>query len=58
MLGIRIKAKDGDGSTKRKGTKNLTWTQRIQLEMLLKEGLHKKLIAEQLGISLSTIYRE
>lgn len=58
MLGIRIKAKDGDGSTKRKGTKNLTWTQRIQLETLLKEGLHKKLIAEQLGISLSTIYRE
>lgn len=43
---------------KKKGTKNLTFTQRIQLETLLKEGFHKKLIAEQLGISLSTIYRE
>ncbi len=43
---------------KKKGTKNLTLTQRIQLEALLKEGLHKKLIAEQLGVSISTIYRE
>lgn len=43
---------------KQKGTKNLTFTQRIQLETLLKEGLHKKVIAERLGVCLATIYNE
>lgn len=43
---------------KEKGTKNLTLAQRIQLETLFNKGLHKKLIAEQLNISLSSIYRE
>lgn len=38
--------------------KHLTLTQRIQLETLLKEGLHKKLIAEKLGVSLATVYNE
>lgn len=43
---------------KKKGTKNLTFTQRIQLETLYNEGMHKKLIAERLGVSLATIYNE
>lgn len=43
---------------KRKGTKNLTFTQRIQLETLLNEGLHKKIIAERLGVCLATVYNE
>ncbi len=43
---------------KKKGTKNLTLTQRIQLETLLNEGIHKKIIAERLGVCLATIYNE
>ncbi len=43
---------------KRKGTKNLTFTQRIQLETLFNEGLHKRDIAERLGVCLATIYNE
>lgn len=43
---------------KRKGTKNLTFTQRIQLETLLNEGLHKKIIAERLDVCLATVYNE
>ena len=43
---------------KRKGTKDLTLTKRRQLETLLKAGLHKKQIAEQLGVCLATIYNE
>ena len=43
---------------KRKGTKDLTLTQRRQLETLLKAGLHKKQIAEQLGVCLATVYNE
>ena len=41
-----------------KGYKHLTKTQRNQLEMLLKANVHKKTIAEILGCSLMTIYRE
>ena len=37
---------------------HLTKTQRNQLEMLLKAKVHKKQIAEILGCSLMTIYRE
>lgn len=43
---------------KRKGTKDLTLTQRRQLETLLKAGLHKKVIANQLGVCLATVYKE
>ena len=42
----------------RKGKKNLTYTQRLQLEALLKAGLHKKEIAAQLGVCLATVYNE
>ena len=40
------------------GSKNLTYTQRLQLETLYNAKVSKKEIAEQLGVSLSTIYRE
>ena len=43
---------------KQKGTKNLTYTQRLQLETLLKAGIHKKHIAKQLGLCLATVYNE
>ena len=43
---------------KQKGTKDLTLTKRRELEALLKAGLHKKQIAEQLGICLATVYNE
>ena len=45
-------------SMKRKGTKDLTLTQRRQLETLLKAGVRKKQIAEQLGVCLATVYNE
>ena len=43
---------------KRKGTKDLTYTQRLQLEGYLKAGLHKKEIARLLGVCLATVYNE
>lgn len=43
---------------KRKGTKDLTLTQRRSLEDLLKAGVHKKQIAKQLGVCLATVYNE
>lgn len=43
---------------KRKGTKNVTYTMRLQLEALLKAGLNKKEIAAQLGVCLATVYNE
>lgn len=43
---------------KKKGTKNITYTQRLQLEVLLKTKLHKKIIAEKLGLCLDSIYKE
>ena len=43
---------------KQKGTKNLTYTQRLQLETLLKAEIHKKHIAKQLGLCLATVYNE
>ena len=39
----------------RKGKKNISYTQRLQLEALLKAGLNKKQIAAQLGICLATV---
>lgn len=43
---------------KRKGTKNITYTQRLQLEALLKANVHKRQIAKQLGVCLATVYNE
>ena len=38
--------------------KHLTMTKRLQLESYLKIGMHKKEIAQLLGVSLATIYNE
>ena len=43
---------------KQKGTKNLTRTQRLMLEDCVNAGLSKKVIAEKLGVCLSTVYKE
>lgn len=43
---------------KRKGTKDLTLTQRRDLERYLSLGFHKKRIAELLGVCLATVYNE
>ena len=43
---------------KAKGTKNLTRTQRLMLEDCVNAGLSKKVIAEKLGVCLSTVYKE
>lgn len=43
---------------KTKGSKCLTWTQRLQLESLLLAKVHKKKIAETLGVCLTTVYNE
>lgn len=43
---------------KNKKKKDLTYTQRLQLEAYLKTGTHKRVIAANLGISLATVYRE
>lgn len=43
---------------KQRGTKNVNWTMRLQLEALLKAGVSKRQIAEQLGVCLATVYNE
>ncbi len=43
---------------KLRGTKNLTYTQRLMLEDCLRAKLHKKIIAEKLGVCLTTVYAE
>ena len=43
---------------KLKGTKNLTYTQRLQLEQCFNAGLTRKTIAAKLGIGVATVYRE
>ena len=43
---------------KTKGSKCITWTQRLQLETMVKTNVHKKTMAEILGVSLQTIYNE
>lgn len=43
---------------KKKGDKNLTYTQRLQLEACLSAKLHKKVIANKLGVCLATVYNE
>lgn len=55
---MELRKKDGTTEMKRKGTKNFTYTQRLQLEALLKAGVHKKQIAAQLGVCLATVYNE
>lgn len=40
------------------GTKNLTWTQRLQIEAYQNNGFDKKTIAKLIGVSLVTIYIE
>lgn len=42
----------------RKGDKQLDRDDRIKLEALFRAGLHKRVIASQMGVHLSTIYRE
>ena len=43
---------------KTKGSKCLTWNQRLQIEALLKANVSKKKIAEALGVSFQTVYNE
>ena len=43
---------------KTKGSKCLTWTQRLQLEGMLKANVSKTKIAEVLNVSLQTVYNE
>lgn len=43
---------------KAKGTKNITYTKRLQLEAYLKAGLHKRDIADKLGVCLASVYNE
>lgn len=43
---------------KRKGTKNISYTQRLQIEACLKAGFGKKAIAETVGLCLSAVYKE
>lgn len=43
---------------KRKGNRNLTYTQRLILEDCLKAGMKKKDIATKLGVCLATVYNE
>lgn len=40
------------------GSKNLSYTQRMQLENLYNAGVHKKVIAQKLGVCLATVYNE
>lgn len=43
---------------KQKGTKNLTYVQRLMLEQCLLAGLRKQVIAEKLGVCRATVYNE
>ena len=43
---------------KKKGTKNITYTQRLQIEACVTAKLHKRFIAEKVGICLSALYKE
>lgn len=43
---------------RKRGSKNLTYTQRLQIETLFNAKLHKKDIAKQVGVCLRTIQRE
>lgn len=43
---------------KKKGTKNITYIQRLQIESCLRAGLHKRVIADTVGLCLSAVYKE
>lgn len=43
---------------RKQGSKNLTYTQRLQIEALFNAKIHKKDIAKQVGVCLRTIQRE
>ena len=43
---------------KTSGSKCLTWTQRLEIETLLKANISKKQIAQLIGVSLQTVYNE
>lgn len=43
---------------KQKGTKNLTYTQRLQIDTLIAANVPKKKIAELVGINIRTLYYE
>ena len=43
---------------KTKGSKCLTWVQRLQIEGMVKAKVSKKKMAEVLGVSLQTVYNE
>ena len=43
---------------KKKGTKNITYTQRLQIEAYLRAALPKLAIAEKVGLCLSAVYKE
>ena len=43
---------------KKKGTKNITYTQRLQIEACLRAGLPKRIIADSVGLCLSAVYKE
>ncbi len=43
---------------KTKGCKTMTWAMRLKMEALLNAGMHKKEVAKQLGVCLSTVYNE
>lgn len=43
---------------KKKGTKNITYTQRLQIEAYLRAALPKRAIAEKVGLCLSAVYKE
>lgn len=43
---------------KKKGTKDLTYTMRLRMEAYVSAGLHKRIIAEKLGVHISTVYNE
>ncbi len=43
---------------KKKGSKNLTWTQRLQLEAYMKAKVPKRQIARNLGCCIATVYNE
>lgn len=43
---------------KKVGTKNLTYTQRLQIETLINQRINKKEIAQYVGIHFTTLYKE
>lgn len=52
-----MKVKDGT-IMKKKGTKNITYTQRLQIEACVIAKLHKRVIAQKVGLCLSAVYKE